>query len=102
MTDDDALKVLVALGDKVRFEIFRRLLDDAMLTSAQLVDGKSPATISHHLKILERAGLIAFQRNGKQNEYWASMERLSEFSQWAARASALAGTSLINEVMNKL
>ncbi|MEO8686095.1 MAG: hypothetical protein ABI414_14805 [Devosia sp.] len=49
MTDDEALKVLVALGDTGRFEIFRRLQEAGQLTTAELNTGKAVSTMSYHL-----------------------------------------------------
>ncbi|MBD3609211.1 MAG: helix-turn-helix transcriptional regulator [Gammaproteobacteria bacterium] len=38
----------------------------------------APSTLSHHLKELHRAGLIAMQRNGKNVECWVETDTLQE------------------------
>lgn len=38
----------------------------------------APSTLSHHLKELNRAGLIQMQRNGKQVECWVELDVLSQ------------------------
>jgi len=57
-----------ALADPHRFEILRRIAQSReapTCTSVREWLGLAPATISHHLKELESAGLVALERDGK-------------------------------------
>lgn len=58
MTDDDALRILAALGDRGRFEIFRRVAEAPALSLSDLRFGKSASTASHHIKLLVEAGAL--------------------------------------------
>ena len=42
----------------------------------------APSTLSHHLKELNRAGLIEMQRNGKHVECWVEPKTLQKLSQF--------------------
>ena len=42
----------------------------------------APSTVSHHLKELHHAGLIAMQRKGKNIECWVEPEVLRELAQF--------------------
>jgi len=57
-----------ALADPRRFEIFQRIAATARCTSCadlrEAVD-ITPATMSHHLKELETAGLVRAERDGR-------------------------------------
>lgn len=90
MTDDEALQILVALGDSHRFEIFRRLLSSPAASAGELIENKAPSTISHHLKILERAGLISSTRHGRQTQYAIRGETLRAFAAWTSSVAELA------------
>lgn len=68
MTDDQFLAVSKALADPKRFEILQKLGAAAEApTCSSMCEwvGLAPATISHHLKELEAAGLIRLERDGK-------------------------------------
>ncbi|HEV2067240.1 MAG TPA: metalloregulator ArsR/SmtB family transcription factor [Thermomicrobiales bacterium] len=56
-----------ALADATRFEIFRLVAaQDAPVCACDIVDRfeVSQPTIAHHMKVLERAGLITVSRQG--------------------------------------
>lgn len=85
-----------ALSNPHRLALFNRLLTccapgtvcdadaEAHFNVGQLGEGVdiAPSTLSHHLKELNRAGLIQMRRNGKQVECWVEptiLEHISAF-----------------------
>ena len=60
-------KVSKALADKTRLRIFEALSASIRMNCSDIVSmrGVTPATVSHHLKILSEAGLIACRREGQ-------------------------------------
>ncbi len=60
--------MLKALADPKRFELLERLAKASCALSCSALQPAlaiSPATLSHHLRELETAGLIAVRREGK-------------------------------------
>jgi ArsR family transcriptional regulator len=60
-------KVSKALADKTRLRIFEAISATGHMNCGEIVSmrGVTPATVSHHLKILSEAGLIACRREGQ-------------------------------------
>ena len=60
-------KVSKALADETRLRILQAISATDQMTCSEIVSlrGVTPATVSHHLKILSEAGLIACQRKGQ-------------------------------------
>jgi ArsR family transcriptional regulator len=60
-------KISKALADETRLRIFEAISETKRMTCSDLVSlrGVTPATVSHHLKILSEAGLIACRREGQ-------------------------------------
>ena len=60
-------KISKALADRTRLRIFEAISASDHMNCGQLVSmrGVTPATVSHHLKILSEAGLIACRREGQ-------------------------------------
>jgi ArsR family transcriptional regulator, arsenate/arsenite/antimonite-responsive transcriptional repressor len=60
-------KISKALADETRLRIFEAISGVRQMTCSQIVSmrGVTPATVSHHLKILSEAGLIACRRQGQ-------------------------------------
>jgi ArsR family transcriptional regulator, arsenate/arsenite/antimonite-responsive transcriptional repressor len=56
-----------ALADPTRLRIFEAISASENMTCGQIVSmrGVTPATVSHHLKILSEAGLITCRREGQ-------------------------------------
>jgi len=59
-------KISKALGDETRLRIFEAISRGKQMSCGEIVSmrGVTPATVSHHLKILSAAGLITCTRNG--------------------------------------
>jgi ArsR family transcriptional regulator, arsenate/arsenite/antimonite-responsive transcriptional repressor len=60
-------KISKALGDETRLLIFAAISSCDEMNCGQIVSlqGVTPATVSHHLKILSEAGLIETRREGQ-------------------------------------
>ena len=77
-----------ALADPKRFEILQKVAeakDAPTCTCVRDWTGLAPATVSHHLKELDAAGLINMERSGKfayitlRRDVWKSyLKRLAE------------------------
>lgn len=63
----DIEKISKALADETRLRIFEAISADHNMSCGDIVSlgGVTPATVSHHLKILSEAGLIACRREGQ-------------------------------------
>lgn len=89
MTDDEALKVLAALGDVTRLDIFRKVQQAPGLSSSDLKGEKSASTMSHHFKLLVDAGVLEAIRDGKHVRYHIQSATLKRFAKWAAEQAEL-------------
>jgi len=60
-------KISKALADGTRLRIFEAISASKCISCGEIVSmrGVTPATVSHHLKILSEAGLIACRREGQ-------------------------------------
>ena len=60
-------KISKALADQTRLRIFEAISAKEQMNCGEIVSmrGVTPATVSHHLKILSEAGLIACRREGQ-------------------------------------
>lgn len=60
-------KISKALADQTRLRIFEAISAKEHMNCGEIVSmrGVTPATVSHHLKILSEAGLIACRREGQ-------------------------------------
>ena len=59
-------RISKALADETRLRIFEAISAKHETTCGELVSmrGVTPATVSHHLKVLQEAGLIESRREG--------------------------------------
>lgn len=60
-------KISKALADETRLAIFEEIAAHPEMTCGEIVAerGLTPATISHHLKVLQDAGLIECHKQGQ-------------------------------------
>ena len=67
MNRNEIEKISKALADETRLRIFEAISASDQMTCGEIVSmrGVTPATVSHHLKILSDAGLIACRRAGQ-------------------------------------
>ena len=73
-----------ALGDATRLAILSRLASEGDMTVQEIARpfAMSLPAVSQHLKVLERAGLIARGRDGQKRPCRLNAERLDETARW--------------------
>ncbi len=94
--DDDA--IFKALGDPTRRELLDRLFSNTGQTLAELCRGLSATRqgVTKHLKILERAGLVAVRWQGREKRHYLNPVPIQSIAErWihkfqVRRASAIA------------
>ena len=67
MKRSEVEKISKALADETRLRIFEAISASRRMNCGEIVSmrGVTPATVSHHLKILREARLIACRRQGQ-------------------------------------
>jgi ArsR family transcriptional regulator, arsenate/arsenite/antimonite-responsive transcriptional repressor len=67
MDRSEVEKISKALADQTRLRIFETISATGHINCGEIVSmrGVTPATVSHHMKILSEAGLIACRREGQ-------------------------------------
>jgi ArsR family transcriptional regulator len=80
-------KISKALADETRLRIFEAISASTHMTCGEIVSmrGVTPATVSHHLKILSEAGLIACRREGQFVYSQALPETIAAYSRTLAK-----------------
>jgi ArsR family transcriptional regulator len=81
-------EVAKALGDPIRLQLVDVLLSHAgevcVCELVPLFDLSQP-TVSHHLKVLRDAGIVASERRGLWAFYYVNPDSLEELSKWLDR-----------------
>ncbi len=86
MADDRLSVIFGALADPTRRAILGRLADgEATVTELTAPFSISMPAISRHLKVLERAGLIARSRSGQRLSSTLRAAPLQEATEWMER-----------------
>jgi ArsR family transcriptional regulator len=87
MNRSEIEKISKALADKTRLRIFEAISATKRVTCGQIVTmrGVTPATVSHHLKILSEAGLIACRREGQFVHSQAVPETIAAYARALAK-----------------
>lgn len=85
-------RISKALADQTRLRIFEAISARCDMTCGELVSLRSvtPATISHHLKILLDAGLVECRKDGQFVHSRAVPETIAEYSAALARIAGRA------------
>jgi DNA-binding transcriptional ArsR family regulator len=75
-------KISKALADKTRLRIFEAISASDQMNCGEIVSmrGITPATVSHHLKVLQDAGLIGCRREGQFVYSESRPERIAEYA----------------------
>jgi len=82
-------KVSKALADETRLRIFEAISRTGQMNCGEIVSvrGVTPATVSHHLKVLSEAGLIICRREGQFVYSESVPETIEEFTRSLAKMS---------------
>jgi ArsR family transcriptional regulator len=80
-------KISKALADETRLKIFEAISSSGQMNCRQIVSlrGVTPATVSHHLKVLSEAGLISCRREGQFVYSEAVPETIAAYTQALAK-----------------
>jgi ArsR family transcriptional regulator len=75
-------KISKALADETRLRIFEAISHSGHMNCGEIVSmrGVTPATVSHHLKILSEAGLISCRRKAQFVYSEAVPETIEQFA----------------------
>jgi ArsR family transcriptional regulator len=92
MNRSEIEKISKALADETRLKIFEAISAGKQMTCGDIVSmrGVTPATVSHHLKILSEAGLIDCRRAGQFVYSRAIPETIAGYTR---ALSKIAGTN---------
>jgi ArsR family transcriptional regulator len=82
-------KISKALADQTRLRIFEAIAATDHMNCGEIVSmrGVTPATVSHHLKILSEAGLIACCREGQFVYSRAAPETIAAYARALTKIS---------------
>jgi len=82
MNRSEIEKISKALADQTRLRIFEAIAASDHMNCGEIVSmrGVTPATVSHHLKILSEARLIACRREGQFVYSQAVPETISAYT----------------------
>ena len=81
MTDDEVALIGKALGDPNRLAIYSQIAqhDELFCGEMHAKHTISPATLSHHLKVLHDLGLITSRKEGLNVYYRVVPDKFSEY-----------------------
>ena len=87
MNRSEIEKISKALADETRLRIFEAIAATDHMNCGEIVSmrGVTPATVSHHLKILSEAGLIACRREGQFVHSEVVPETITAYAQALAK-----------------
>ena len=90
MNRSEVEKISKALADKTRLRIFEAVSATSQMTCGEIVSmrGVTPATVSHHLKVLSEAKLITCSREGQFVYSQAVRETIAAYTGALAKIAA--------------
>jgi len=91
MDQTDIGKISRALADETRLRIFEQISKRPQISCSGIVSiqGVTPATVSHHLRILTEAGLIVCRRKGQFIFSYAVPETIAAYMQAVAKVARI-------------
>jgi ArsR family transcriptional regulator len=86
----EVAKISKALADPTRLKIYEKIAAHPDTVCSALVEdfGLSPATVSHHLKVLIEAGLIETRRRGQFIHNCALLDTMKKYTRLLTGLSA--------------
>ncbi|WP_424533894.1 ArsR/SmtB family transcription factor [Sphaerisporangium viridialbum] len=98
--------VFAALASPARRELLRLLRDEGAQPVRRLADRFAMArpSVSEHLKVLKRAGLVTERRNGRERLYTLETAPLVEVRDWLAPYERFWRERLtgLRDILNKI
>jgi ArsR family transcriptional regulator, arsenate/arsenite/antimonite-responsive transcriptional repressor len=90
MNRSEVEKISKALADKTRLRIFEAISAKNHMNCGEIVSmrGVTPATVSHHLKVLSEAKLITCRREGQFVYNQAVPETIAAYTRALAKIAA--------------
>jgi ArsR family transcriptional regulator, arsenate/arsenite/antimonite-responsive transcriptional repressor len=87
MDTTEIAKISKALADRSRLQIYEAIAAQPNMYCGQIIEkyGLTPATISHHLRVLMEAGLIECRREGQFVYTHAVPQTMQQYTQALAR-----------------
>jgi len=89
MDTNEVVKISKALADPTRLQIYEQIAATPEMYCGEIIEKHelSPATVSHHLRILLEANLIECRRDGQFVHNRAIPETMREYTQALTRLS---------------
>jgi ArsR family transcriptional regulator len=90
LKDREVAQIGKALGDPNRLAIYTQIAEHRELFCGEICAKHtiSPATLSHHLKVLADLGLITSRKDGLNVYYRAVPQKLASYIEYLGRISA--------------
>jgi ArsR family transcriptional regulator len=87
MDTTEIAKISKALADPSRLQIYQAIAAQPNMYCGQIIEkyGLTPATISHHLRVLTEAGLIECRREGQFVYTNAVPQTMQQYTETLAR-----------------
>jgi ArsR family transcriptional regulator len=95
-------KISKALADATRLKILEAISGSYHMNCGEIVSvrGVTPATVSHHLKILSEAGLITCRREGQFVYSEAVPETLEAYTRALTKIASRKKTTRVQRLKN--
>ncbi|WP_190808693.1 helix-turn-helix transcriptional regulator [Flagellimonas sp. S3867] len=96
---DNITKILKAIADPKRREIFHALIIASSALSISQISGQfdmSRQGVTKHIKTLEQAGLVAITSSGRERFCIADAEPLKQITEWVSFYEKFWDTTLDN------
>ncbi|KXZ39089.1 transcriptional regulator, ArsR family [Alkalithermobacter thermoalcaliphilus JW-YL-7 = DSM 7308] len=99
---EEKIEIFKALSDKNRLLILQ-MLSCGKMCACDIVQGLelTQPTVSHHMKILQQAGLVECQKKGKWIYYELNTKTIESICQFMKQITSYSDDCICNKVKNK-